>query len=760
MRWEETEMKKFFYLFILTVFSFSGCAEKKENSTDNELTDSDALTSDYESGDNEETDDLWKEGPQLPEMPNPVDWGDCPDGWEPKEEKDEDGNLLAKYCEPLIPDENIECPSGKMPLIGNKECVLMGECPEGDFAEIPTEAGSPVITVAAGNSIQEAIDNAPDGAVISIGKGTFDEIVTLENRSLTLWGSCVSGTNLTSTQPPENISLNAVITVKSSDGTHKAVIHGITVTGDRKGVRITDKGDLKLEHVHIKNTKRQGLFNEVEGKLSTEMLFVSDIRATDDGSQGSGIGLYDKSVTVLKKTSVVKARFLGIGAISDTSTDFIDINMSDILVSDTFSQDSDKTGGIGINLSDNGSIKIERAAVARNRDRGIVVGTFKKGHSATFKASHLFITDTKGQSKDDAGGYGISMQDNVNAEIVKSTLKGNHGFGIHAMTVDLESKMVFSGEDVLVTDTYAQISDKEFGDGIIFMDNVEASLNRVAITKSREIGLLAGTTTPNTFTSIQAENVIIYDIKPNENTKESGMGMGFVDNINLSFNKVDISKTFGVGAGIQTTEPDAEINININNISIRNIESQESDLRWGECLVLSGNIKGIVEKSILESCREMGIYIASAHKSVAPVITFKELTVRNIRLRACAEKGVPCEWAPEALFGHGIGIYDNSEITFVNTALGDNNNGLQIKDAFVLAGDNCSLPSGDNKNNTVCIHLLNNETAINAFDLPEDYDINSAFASEKTYYEGNGLDFSGDEQPIPEPANPMDSMGE
>lgn len=753
-------MKKFFCLFILTIFILLGCSEKKENATDNELTDSDALTSDNESGDNEENDDFWKEGPQLPEMPDPVDWGDCPEGWEPKEEKDDNGNIIAKYCKPLLPDENIECPSGKMHLIGNKECVSMGECPEGDFADIPTEAGSPVITVAAGNSIQEAIDNAPDGAVISIGKGSFDEVITLENRSLTLRGACVSGTTLTSTQPPENISLNAVITVNSSDGTHKVVIHGITVTGDRKGIRVTEKGDLSLESVHIKNTKRQGMFNEIEGKLSAEMLFVSDIRATDDGSQGSGIGLYDKSTTVLKRTSVVRTRFLGIGARSFLSSDFINIEMSDILVSDTSSQDSDETGGIGINLSDNGSLKIERAAVVRNKDRGIVVTTFEKGHSATFKATHLFVTDTTGQSKDDTGGYGISVQDNVNAEISQSAIIGNHGFGIHAMTVDPEGKMVFSAQDVVVADTYSQVSDKELGDGIIFTDNIEASLNRIAVVRSREIGLLAGTTTPGSATTLKIENTIIYDIKPNENTKESGMGMGFIDNINLNFNKVSISKTSGVGVGIQTTDLSAKINISINNMSIKDIESQESDLRWGECLVLSGNVAGTVEKSVLESCREMGIYIASAHKSVAPVITFRELNVHKIKQRACAEKGIPCEWAPDALFGHGIGIYDNSEITFINTSLSNNNNGLQIKDSKVFAGQNCSLQSGNDKNKQICIHLLNNETAINAFDLAEDYDINTAFASDKTYYEGNGLNFSGDEQPIPEPANPMESMGE
>ncbi|HNT28020.1 MAG TPA: hypothetical protein PKH10_07565 [bacterium] len=47
---------------------------------------------------------------------------------------------------------------------------------------------------------------------------------------------------------------------------------------------------------------------------------------------------------------------------------------------------------------------------------------------------------------------------------------------------------------------------------------------------------------------------------------------------------------------------------------------------------------------------------------------------------------------------------------------------------------------------TVCLYIVGHETPINAFELPEDYDMYAAFAESDTWYEDNRGPISSEKQ--------------
>ena len=150
--------------------------------------------------------------PFAPAPPRLADWT-CPAGWlavpawEPDEDEEAAGDPAPpRVCEPPPLPEG--CPRGTMPVLGERECRPVGvPCPRGDWPRgLP--AGQTVLHVRPGavggdgssrdaplGSLAEAVEAAPDGAVVALAQGIYREAVVLR-RPVTLWGACATGTVL------------------------------------------------------------------------------------------------------------------------------------------------------------------------------------------------------------------------------------------------------------------------------------------------------------------------------------------------------------------------------------------------------------------------------------------------------------------------------------------------------------------------------------------------------------------------------------
>ncbi|HNT28625.1 MAG TPA: right-handed parallel beta-helix repeat-containing protein [bacterium] len=794
------------FFAMMALLSLGACSEKSTTPNDEAATGDVDVAGDQLLSD-ADTYDFWKDGPQRPHPVDwgtcpegwepketkdeegnllakycepplnwrpaaPVDWGTCPEGWEPMEEKDEDGNLLAKYCEPILPPDGTECEPGYFTMFGSVDCQRIGdECPDGEFADIPTDAGTEIVYVFEGDSIQAAIDAAKDGAVIAIGKGTFDEFVTITDKNITLWGACVEGTILSPTTPMSDGAVDAIIRIDGTDPEKKVVVKNLTLTGgQRRGINLS-KISADVLNTAIMGTKRQGVAINGHGKLLLSSCIIKDTIASDDHTRGQGISIWNSDVNIIRGV-FERNKNSGIIALSDagelssiTGTDLIvrntqaqesddlwgegisttggvsfvgervllennrdagffaatassndqghliaqylivrdtqpqkkdgtggigimaqdtvtveiskallernrtsgfyavtreiagshgQVELTDIIVRDTIYQESDKNNGKGINFQDNISAKAERVLLSDNREVGFFAGTFTEGAKGDIDIVDLVVIGTKEQESDKKFGRGVVVKDNMSALLARIVVERNWDIGILASTSD-DAEGTFVVSDVVVRDTGSQKSDGMMGRGISLTDNIAADLKRVLSERSRHVGLLAGTSSSSNYAHFIGADLVVRDTLPQENDKSGGRGVAFQGNFKANISRVLVkeNREMGLGAGSFSVEDQGEIVA--TDIIVIDTEAQESDLRWGNGIAFQ-DVMATITNALVDNNREMGVYITRAEHETSEAY-FTNVTISDTRVRECYEQDLPCNYLPEIPWGHGLGVY-------------------------------------------------------------------------------------------------------
>lgn len=101
-----------------------------------------------------------------------------------------------RSCEPSL----IACARGSMALVGERECRPVAPCAAGTWGDIPVEPDTQHVAAGASSgdgssqypfgSVQQAVDNAVDGAIIAIAPGSYAENILVQGKRLRLWGVC------------------------------------------------------------------------------------------------------------------------------------------------------------------------------------------------------------------------------------------------------------------------------------------------------------------------------------------------------------------------------------------------------------------------------------------------------------------------------------------------------------------------------------------------------------------------------------------
>lgn len=186
---------------------------------------------------------------------------DCGSGFEP------DGR---GGCDPILPSEL--CPAGSMAVPGETACRPVAPCGDGPWGDIPVEADSQHVDAAygGGNSdgsaerpwttIPDALDAAPDGAIVALAAGTYSGMVTLR-RPVRLWGRC-----------PEQVTLDAPSSdrvlelISSASGT---VVRGLALTGATVGIVVHGDVDAELDQLWVHDTAERGVNVELASGAGT-----------------------------------------------------------------------------------------------------------------------------------------------------------------------------------------------------------------------------------------------------------------------------------------------------------------------------------------------------------------------------------------------------------------------------------------------------------------------------------------------------------
>jgi hypothetical protein len=161
-------------------------------------------------------------------------------------------------CDPVLPEA--ACTAGTFALPGERSCHGFDDCGSAPYPTVP--AGETVVHADAnyqpGNgdgsaaapfrTLQEAVDAAPDGAVIAIAAGSYESV--LVDRPLTLWGRCGDMVSVEANGGP------AIALDGAASG---STVRDLAVTGDDVGLQIVDATAVALERLWIHDTAGRGV---------------------------------------------------------------------------------------------------------------------------------------------------------------------------------------------------------------------------------------------------------------------------------------------------------------------------------------------------------------------------------------------------------------------------------------------------------------------------------------------------------------------
>lgn len=310
-----------------------------------------------------------------PAAPAPPAFLPCPSGWSAREV---DGAF--EVCEPPT---GAPCAAGLERFSDSADCVPVGAaCPSGEWATPPD--GARVVYVRAGasggegtsalpyGSIQTAIERAPPGAVILVGKGTYDETIDVFGGSRVI-GACAAETILAPTAAGGEL-----FAVAASE--RDARLEAITIrpTADLGGIDV--RGELAIEGVVIENAADEAIVVHEAGALGARSLVVRDVRtltplyghgaAAGDATMSIERAIFERcpgGAIIASTGSEITARAITVrdsGSEIDGAPQLVAQGGGTLVVSDSLIEDATGSGLYG-NLG--GVLRVDQIVVRRMR---------------------------------------------------------------------------------------------------------------------------------------------------------------------------------------------------------------------------------------------------------------------------------------------------------------------------------------------------------------------------------------------------------
>jgi hypothetical protein len=285
-------------------------------------------------------------------------------------------------CELVLPAT--PCGVGEMAVIGETTCRPVAPCGTGTWGDIPVELDTHYVdgsfsgssdgsAQAPWSTIQQGVDTAPDGAIVAVATGTYDESVVI-NHPVRLWGRCPAQVSI---QSSGIIAALGIIT--GADG---ATVRGIAVTGDGHGVVVQDAEDVVLASLWSHDTTGCGL--AVDGSFGPSSALVDNVLiegATDAGLSVAQGGASISNV-VIRDVAGIGVRALEAVGLVSIATTLIDHSLdvgvlvmsSNVELTDSSVRDTQPNSGsfavaLGIAATPNGppsSVAIRRSVILRH----------------------------------------------------------------------------------------------------------------------------------------------------------------------------------------------------------------------------------------------------------------------------------------------------------------------------------------------------------------------------------------------------------
>jgi hypothetical protein len=340
----------------------------------------------------------------------------------------------------------------------------------------------PVIQVPAGQLIQQAINNAPEGAIIEVAEGTFAETLTI-SKPLTLKGA---GPDKTILDGSVGVSRQRP-TIRVKD-TEKVTITGFTIQKGRRNIEVDNASNVIVANNVIKEGVRQNILynNGASGEIRENEILDAKLEAP---GLGRGINVVNSEVKILKNKIARSAAF-GIILFASTAEireNVLEDNVLDsIILIDVDGQPSDAVivGNtiMGTKPDEQGrfgrgiEIILSRAVIANNTiSQNAQFGIAAFGSGGEEGAPPLEIRDNT-ISENGLWGVALFFEEDFGlpskAVLIGNTISGNAGVGV----VAFEGSTALAVNNRVTGQVGSSREGGGDGDGFAFVDGGKGEL--------------------------------------------------------------------------------------------------------------------------------------------------------------------------------------------------------------------------------------------------------------------------------------------
>lgn len=247
------------------------------------------------------------------------------------------------------------------------------------------------------------------------------------------------------------------------------------------GIAVANGATAEIDRVVVERNATLAVAVQHAGSVvSVVDSVVRDTRPNAAGESGHGVDAQNGARLVLTRVAILRSTSSGVFASQDAS-----VVAEDLVVRDTRVRPADGSLGYGVRAKDVARVGVFRALVERSHTGGIVASAVSAESDVgpQIELEDVVVDDTR-PSSDGTNGAGIA---NAAGVLVarRVVVARSHGSGIIAGYRAGSTTL----EDVRVADTEPQVSDGALGTGIVVFYDHGATLLRVAIERTRAVGL-------------------------------------------------------------------------------------------------------------------------------------------------------------------------------------------------------------------------------------------------------------------------------
>ena len=455
-----------------------------------------------------------------------------------------------------------------------------------------------------------------------------------------------------------------------------------------RGLGVETGAFVRMQRGLLERNREEGVLIEGEGtRVELFDLVVRDTQSWERSPPilGRGLNVQAAASVLLERGRFEKNRDLGIAVIQAGTV----LDMTDVTVLDTRSQETDGLFGRGLYIKDGAQVSLLRGWFEGNREAAVAMD----GYNTVVSIEDLTVRDTLPQEATLALGRGMTVEMRARLTLKRALLDNNREMGILVASTGTTADL----EDLTVKNTQSQLRDLRtserdlfFGRGLEVNTGARVTLKRGWFEKNREAGIL----TAGDGTYAELQDVVVQETV----SREADQGFGFaVVAIVGSWLKIDrarLERNRAVSVSVANASK-----LELRDVVIRETLGQESDLLGGVALEAADGSEVVLENGWLSQNRELGVGAFGADTS----ITLLRVSVQDTLERACVSLADERNCADNGA-GIGLGAYDGASISVedvesVRSALV----GVQLARLGALEGQGLSIrenPIGVNLQDT------------------------------------------------------------